>query len=249
MSVTYLANQLNNFQGVTAAGNYNVAVTIDHENVGMIVSYDGSFAPSFMHHFQFVANQSTQSFPTTVPIQANGGMWFFCYLLPNVSLNGNNHRVDFGINAGERGVGMPDEVIRVNVERVTGGQLHSLSAEGDYPLHRGINSHIYELNSLPNHPSDRNKNWQISLSQGQIAGSKILEDGAKLFLVGNDNKVYYQWGIETNLNEDLILSDAEVSNMGFILVAFVEAKTDPTGGIKFEVGDPERDGKAKIVRV
>ena len=242
MNITAIQNILRNYETITEDGNYNVDVTIFHNTVGVMVGYptpDGGYGRQF-----FYPHEPHGHFPEPISLKRGDRLSYWTLLTKDVVSNGLTRLINFGVGAQETGDGMPPEVVEVSISPAQTRPVTSMHPLGEMPpLYYGSQEiWKYKLNELPNLPSGLV--WEISIAP---FGHKTLQQlSSVVFLVNGNN---WHNTFVAGQNHSIFLRDDQVHSGDYYLCALIQGTRMPDGSLNFQVGDPEKDAKARMVRV
>lgn len=248
MNISYLSQLLKNYVPVTGgAGEYNVQVMVRDPNVQLCVVAN---PPQNLDYIAvFAQSPNLQSLANSIHLPADGGFYFFTVLVPYqvpTSVSADPRKIIFGMGAGVKGSGQPAEVAEFSISASESTGLTSLQNLGGFiPTNHYWGSFTVPLDEISPPPTNTKPNLSIKASSFNV-NSELFESGAVVLLL-NSNGIVYAWDSDKNAADEVIIPTNNLSS--YKLIALVKGSPDTDGFTQFSVGDPEKDGKAKIVKV
>ena len=245
MQFPAMQHLLHNYETVNQDGLYNVRVNVLHAPVGITVTYpDHNHHPATIGAQYFYPNEPNGQFPGPVQLKAGDQFCFWTCLTPQVIQNGHSQLINFGVGAQEHGPGLYNEVVQVTLAPA-GSQLASpKTAVGIMPpVDTPGRTWQANIGNAANYSPG--EHWSISVSH---SGNNYAQQvGSVVILANSDGHFYHSW--VKGQTDSFILSPADASSGHFYLCVLLQGTHQSDGSLLFQVGDPEKDAKARAVRV
>ncbi|MEM6398280.1 MAG: hypothetical protein AAF741_18155 [Bacteroidota bacterium] len=247
MNLSSIHSLINNFHEVSADGNYNVDVNVLHDTVVMAVGYPSPGGSSDIDFQYFYPREPHGSFPDPIALKAGDRISFFTLLVPQFLNSGNDRLINFGVGAEEVVAGFPDEVVQVKLSQVasTGNTPSPIGQLPDF--HRNIQSYVVgcNLNQLP--AADSGKAWQIEINSN--AQGKIQQLMSYVFLAHIDGHYYEHWTPDHDHSVQISENMRRSGNFYLCTLVSGTSTNDSERHLDFEVGDPEKDARVRVLAV
>lgn len=235
---------LNNYQTAEQDGRFNVDVSVLHAPVGITVTYPNhNRQPATIDTQYFYPNEPHGSFPQPISLKKGDQFCFWALLIPQVVQNGFSQVVKFGVGAQEKGPGLYGEVVEITVSPTPSSPSPKTPLGKMPPLGSpGRNWQANISDAAINAPDDY---WSISVTHN--GNSYDQQSGSVVFLASTDGHYYHSWA--KGQSDAFVLNREDANSRKFYLCVLLKGTPQSDGTLVFQVGDPEKDAKARMVGV